>query len=238
MNHLILLFRSSLFFIGFLLVTLVFGLFSPLMFLLPYQSRYFVMTRWATVITWWLKVSCNLSYQVTGLENIPQQPIVILSKHQSTFETIVFQCIFPPFTWIMKRELLWLPFFGWGLATFRPITINRAKGVQALKHIFKQGTQRLESGLSVLVFPEGTRSRWGDKNAYRTGGVALAKQAGVAILPVAHNAGKFWAKGQFVKQSGVVKIHIGATIATNKEDVRTLNKITEAWIETTVAQLD
>jgi 1-acyl-sn-glycerol-3-phosphate acyltransferase len=230
--------RSCLFFMGFLGVTAVFGLLSPLMFLWPYRPRYYLMTRWAVIITGWLKISCGLRYEVEGLAHIPSQPVVILSKHQSTFETIVFQEIFPPFTWIMKRELLWLPFFGWGLATFQPIQINRSQGIKALKHVLTQGKQRLKQGLSVLIFPEGTRTRWGEKKPYRSGGAALAKAAGVAILPVTHNAGQFWPRGQFTKHAGVVKIKIGAPISTENKTVNELTAEVELWIETHTPRLD
>lgn len=230
--------RSCLFFVGFILITIVFGLVAPLTLLLPFKIRYFVMTRWAFLSILWLKVTCKLDYKVTGLDNIPNEAVMIVSNHQSTFETIVFQIIFPPFTWIMKRELLWLPFFGWGAMAFKPIQINRSKGVQALKYVFKQGIQRFNSGLSVLVFPEGTRVKVNEKKPYRTGGIALAKKAKVMILPVAHNAGLFWAKGQFIKKSGVVSIHIGQPIPTNTSDnVNELTEKAETWIKSTVKRL-
>jgi 1-acyl-sn-glycerol-3-phosphate acyltransferase len=179
---------------------------------------------------WWLRVTCNVRHEISGMENIPDTPCIILAKHQSTWETFAFQAIFPTQVYVLKRELLWIPIFGWGLAMTSPIAINRASGREALKQLVSKGQARLAQGLWVVIFPEGTRMRPHQQGKYHIGGAWLACQTKTPVLPVAHNAGHCWPKG-FIKQAGVIKLHIGPAIATADLKADALNLKVEQWIE-------
>jgi len=165
------------------------------------------------------------------MENIPKQPVIILSKHQSAWETIAFQKIFPPQVWVLKRELLWVPFFGWGLAMTSPIAIDRSAGKKSLEQMLTQGIDRLKKGFFIVIFPEGTRMKPGEIGKYHIGGAWLASKSAVSIIPVAHNAGKFWPKNSFIKNPGVIKVSIGKLISSENKTVDELNLQVKNWIE-------
>ena len=150
--------------------------------------------------------------EVIGQENIQNSPCVIISNHQSTWETLAFQSIFPAHTWVLKQELLWIPVFGWSLAMLRPIVINRKNKLKSIKKVVKQGTNRLNNGVSIVIFPEGTRQSYKQLGKYQSGGVAIAQKSGYAITPVYHNSGKIWPKGSFIKKPGVITLVIGEPI--------------------------
>jgi 1-acyl-sn-glycerol-3-phosphate acyltransferase len=210
---------------------------TPLILPLPYQKRYLVISRWAYFITWWLEKTCHISYQVEGLENIPKSAAIILSKHQSAWETIVFQKIFPPQVWVLKRELFWIPFFGWGLKSLNPIAIHRKNLRQSMQEIIEQGTDRLAKGIWVVIFPEGTRVAVGEKKRHGVGGAMLAEKSGYPVVPVAHNAGKFWPRSGFIKYPGIVKVVIGPIIDPIGKDYKEINQFVENWIEGTMGKL-
>ena len=149
--------RSLVFQLGMWTFTIPFTVISILTFPLSAITRYKLISIWAKTILFWLKISCNINYKVNGLENIPKKPFMILSKHQSAWETLAFQKIFPPQVWVLKRELLWIPFFGWGLAMTSPIAINRKAGKKALEQMLRQGIDRIKKGFCIVIFPEGTR---------------------------------------------------------------------------------
>ncbi|ANX04507.1 lysophospholipid acyltransferase family protein [Immundisolibacter cernigliae] len=223
--------RSLLFSAGMLVTVIAWGALVPLVAALPFARRYAFTRSWAIVNLRWLELTCGVRYRVIGRENLPSGPVVVLSKHQSTWETLVFQELFPPLVWVMKRELLWVPFFGWGLAMGRPIAIDRGAGRRAMEQMLKQGKQRLDDGLWVVIFPEGTRMNPGQRGRYRPGGALLAVQAGVPVLPVAHNAGELWGKRRFLKHPGTITVAVGTPIATAGQDpAEVLNKAQE-WIE-------
>ena len=159
------------------------------------------------------------------------EPAVILSQHQSAWETLAFQEIFPPQVLVLKRELLWIPFFGWGLALMSPIAINRANGRAALRDIARRGKERLAQGFWVVVFPEGTRVRPGQRREYQQGGAWLAAQCGVPVVPVAHNAGRLWPRNGFLKRPGTVTVRIGPPIEAANRDPKTINELARTWIE-------
>jgi len=222
--------RSSLFFIGQLITAPVFTLIALLAWPVHPILRNQLISGWARSMIWWLRVSCNVRHEISGMENIPDKPCIILAKHQSTWETFAFQAIFPTQVYVLKRELLWIPIFGWGLAMTSPIAINRASGRQALKQLVSKGQARLAQGLWVVIFPEGTRMRPHQQGKYHIGGAWLACQTKTPVLPVAHNAGHCWPKG-FIKQAGVIKLHIGPAIATADLKADALNLKVEHWIE-------
>ena len=155
-------------------------------------------------------------FSFTIEEKIPENvPLIIVSNHQSTWETLAFQTIFPAHTWVLKRELLWLPVFGWSLALLKPIIINRGDKLNAIKKVINQGADRLNKGISVVIYPEGTRQPYGELGAYQNGGSAIAKKTGHSITPVYHNAGRLWPKGSFLKKPGVITIVIGEAISNS-----------------------
>ena len=230
--------RSILFYIGILLATLIFAPLGFLLYPLPYPQRYLIMTGWGRFTIWWLKQTCQLSYQVQGLENIPKVPAIILSKHQSAWETIVYQQIFPSQVWILKRELLWLPLFGWTLASLKPIAIERKNLRQAMQQIVEQGKQRLAEGLWLVIFPEGTRVLPGEKKRYGIGGALLAEKSGSPIVPIAHNSGEFWPAKGFIKRPGTIQVVIGPVIEPSGKTYQEINALAEKWIEETMMTLE
>lgn len=209
----------------------VFALIAIFIFPLPPVMRYRIISLWARSMIWWLGLICGLRYRIIGAENIPATPCIILAKHQSMWETMAFQKIFPPQVWVLKRELLWVPFFGWGLAATSPIAINRKGGRDALVQMLEQGKDRLAKGFWVVVFPEGTRTAPGQKGKYHIGGAWLATHTEATVLPVAHNAGEFWGKRQFLKKPGTITVSIGKPIDAKGMKADDLNKQVEAWIE-------
>jgi 1-acyl-sn-glycerol-3-phosphate acyltransferase len=174
---------------------------------------------------------CGLRYRIIGAENIPKSPSIVLSKHQSAWETLAFQEIFPPQVWVLKKELLRIPFFGWGLAMTSPIAIDRSAKKKALEQIVDQGKDRLKQGFWIVVFPEGTRIPPGQRGKYRIGGAWLATHTNVPVVPVAHNAGEFWGRNSFVKHSGTITVSIGQPIDPTGMEAGELNAQVEAWIE-------
>jgi 1-acyl-sn-glycerol-3-phosphate acyltransferase len=229
--------RSLLFFLIKAAFTVPFALFILVLFFLPPIPRYRAITLWARMVIWLARVIVGIRYEVQGLENLPKEPCVVLSKHQSAWETIAFQLIFPPLSFVLKKNLLYIPFFGWGLALFSPIAIDRAAGREAMKQIEVQGKERLKTGFWVLVFPEGTRVAPGEKGNYQVGGPWLASKAGVPVLPVAHNAGVCWPKNAFVKQPGIITVIIGPPIPTAGRKPTQVLAETEAWIENAMSRL-
>jgi len=222
----------SFLYLFFSLITIVFfavvGLFT---FPFPFELRYGFIKQWARINLWWLKVSCGLHYEVYGRENIPEKNSIIFCKHQSMWETMVLQNIFPPQVWVMKRELLKVPFFGWGLALLEPIAIDRGAGRKALKQLREEGDKRLQNGRWVVIFPEGTRMPPGEKGQYQIGGAMLAQYNGGLVVPVAHNAGSYWPRRGFLKRPGVITIAIGKPIDCKGLSARQINERAEQSIE-------
>lgn len=229
--------RSLLFFIGQALTAPIFTVVALLAMPLNPILRNDLISGWARSMIWWLKVTCNISHEITGLENITDKPTIILSKHQSAWETLAFQAIFPTQVYVLKRELLWIPIFGWGLAMSSPIAIDRSAGREALKKLVANGQARLNRGFWVVIFPEGTRIAPGQHSKYHIGGAWLATHTKSPVLPVAHNAGEYWAKNSFIKKPGVIKIHIGKEIPTTGMKADALNQQVESWIETEMLTL-
>jgi len=226
-----LLLRSLLFFIGQAITAPIFTLIALLTMPLNPILRNDLISGWARSMIWWLKVTCNIRHEITGLENIPDSPTIVLSKHQSAWETLAFQAIFPTQVYVLKRELLWIPIFGWGLAMSSPIAIDRSAGREALKKLVANGQTRLNRGFWVVIFPEGTRIAPDERSKYHIGGAWLATHTKTPVLPVAHNAGEYWAKNTFIKKPGVIKMHIGKLIQTAGLKADALNHQVEGWIE-------
>ncbi len=229
--------RAALFYLGIYLFLTVIVFLSPLLLPAPYRWRYFYMTRWGRFVIWWLKITCNLGFRIEGLEHLPSDTCIVMAKHQSAWETIFMQQILPPQTWVLKRELLWLPIFGWGLALMRPVAIDRKAGKKALKQVIQQGTDRLKRGLWLIIFPEGTRTLPGQQYRYAIGGAMLAQKSGYPVLPICHNAGEFWPKQGFRKKPGVITLVIGKPIDPKGLRANELNDMVESWIESTYQRI-
>lgn len=223
--------RSVVFLLGALAVTVPFGFLVPMGRLFGRHLPFTLASTYTEVMLKWVEWSLRITCEVKGWENVPKSPAVIMSKHQSAWETIFIESRFPPQCWIVKKELLWLPFVGWGLMAIRCIAIDRSSGKTAREQIVEQGAQRLAEGLWVTVFPEGTRVAPGKRGRYGIGGALLATRTGTPILPIAHNAGEVWGRYAFRKKPGVVKVVIGPLIATQGRDVVAVNSEVEEWIE-------
>ena len=223
--------RSMLFALVLVMVTPPYAIFASAIFFLPPHARYRLITSWSHVVLWFVWHLLGIRYRVIGTEHIPDRSAVILAKHQSAWETMGLQQIFPKLTFVLKRELLKVPFFGWGLSRLEMIAIDRAAGKDALEQVVEQGRQRLQDGYSVVVFPEGTRVPVGQARRYKLGGAWLATHTGAPVLPVAHNAGEFWRRNAFLKRPGEIIVSIGPAIETGGREPAEVNRLAEAWIE-------
>lgn len=230
-------FRSACFALGLAVTTVVYGVVAIFVLPLPPASRFAIVASWARVNLWWLEKTCKLRPVVEGLENIPRTPTIVFCKHESAWETLYLNLLFRPQVWVLKRELLWIPFFGWGLATLRPIAINRQAGRTAVEQVIQQGKERLQAGYWVVIFPEGTRIAPGKQGRYKMGGAKLAEHTGYPVLPVAHNAGDFWPRNSFRKRPGTIRLVIGPALDTSGLDAKEINERSAAWIEATVSTI-
>lgn len=207
-----------------------------------FRTRYrFIVQRWCRFAVGLARVMVGLRYEVQGTENIPAQPCVILAKHQSTWETFFLSGYFEPLSQVLKRELLYVPFFGWAIALLRPIAIDRDNPKAALKQVAEQGGKRLQQGCWVLIFPEGTRVPVGEIGKFSRSGSALAANAGLPVLPIAHNAGMFWPKQGWAKYPGTIQVKIGPALFANGEGPRAvadLNDRAFAWVAEAQRELD
>ena len=183
----------------------------------PSLPRARIIAAWARFNIWTLQHLCGITCVVSGAENLPTEPAIIISNHQSAWETLYFQLIFPPQSYILKAQLLWIPFFGWGLAANRPVAINRRKKIKALEQLLKQGAARLNEGRWLVIFPEGTRNPPGAPGKFQPGGAMIAAKTAAPIVPVAHNAGLFWRKKGFLKHPGEIHLIIGKPIPTKNK---------------------
>jgi 1-acyl-sn-glycerol-3-phosphate acyltransferase len=238
MNSILVVLRSTLYGLLQIIITPLYFVIILASFPLSPHNRYRITSGWAHLMLFLLRVICGIRYRVIGAEHIPQTPGIVLSKHQSAWETLAFQEIFPPQVWVLKKELLLVPFFGWGLAMTSPIAIDRSSKKAALKQIVKQGKDRLKQGFWIVVFPEGTRIAPGKKGRYGIGGAWLATHTGAPVVPVAHNAGRFWGKNALIKLPGTITVSIGAPIDPTGMDPGDLNASVESWIEAEVARID
>jgi 1-acyl-sn-glycerol-3-phosphate acyltransferase len=229
--------RSAAYFAGMVASTLVICPVMVLFFAFPFSTRYWLAQLWVRFNLWTLKTLCKLDYQVSGRENIPQTNGVILCKHQSAWETIALQAIFPPVVFILKKELLNIPFWGWAMRTQEPIAIDRSARSAALKQVLKDGIARLAAGRWVVIFPEGTRVAPGQRGRYNASGATLAHRAGCPVVPVAHNAGAFWRRRAFLKHPGTIQVRIGKPIDAATLPAAEVSRMAEQWIEQQVAEI-
>ena len=229
--------RSLFFYIGQITSTILIAAICIIAFPLDFKKRYYLITRWAVFNLWWLKICCNVRYQIEGKDNIPGKPCIVMSKHQSAFETLALQQIFIPQVWVLKKELLQIPIYGWGLASMQPIAINRASTIKSFKQIADQGYERLKKGYWVVIFPEGTRVAPNKKKKYLPGGGMLAKKSGAQVVPIAHNAGRLWPRNSMIKKPGLITIKIGPVIKSENKSAKQITNEVENWIEKAVGEL-
>jgi 1-acyl-sn-glycerol-3-phosphate acyltransferase len=223
--------RSVAFLAGAVVITSIYGILVPLGGLFGWRPGCLVAQNYATVMLKWVELSLGITHEVEGWEHVPDYPVVVMAKHQSAWETLFMESRFPPQCWIIKKELLWLPFVGWGLYAIRCIAIDRSSGHSARDQIVEQGRKRLGHGMWVSIFPEGTRTAPGKVGRYGIGGALLATRTGTPILPLAHDAGEYWPRYAFRKNPGRVKVVIGPPIPTEGRDPISVNNEVQAWIE-------
>ncbi len=223
--------RSLAFLAGALPITAVFGILVPLGGLFGLRPAAYFASSYTRVMLVWVEWTLGISCEVEGWEHVPDKPVILMAKHQSAWETLFMESRFPAQCWIIKRELLWLPFVGWGLLAIRCIAIDRSSGTSAREQIVEQGARRLAEGMWVSIFPEGTRVAPGKAGRYGIGGALLATRTGTPILPIAHDAGEYWPRYAWRKRPGVVKVVIGPLIQTAGRDVVSVNNEVQQWIE-------
>lgn len=239
--------RATLFWIGFGGSTLLIGLFSPLLLPLSHNTSYKILVPWTHFNLWWLKITCGVKYNIIGKENIDlNRNGIILANHQSTWETMMIPRIFPPVSWVLKRELFKIPFFGWALSMIKPIAIDRNAGSSAIDQVKIGGKERLDEGNWVCIFPEGTRVLPGVKARYKMGGALLAEycaknasegSSGYPVYPVAHNAGECWPRHSFIKYPGTITLVIGEPFDVKGMDPGEINNRVKTWIESEVKKM-
>jgi 1-acyl-sn-glycerol-3-phosphate acyltransferase len=231
--------RSLIYLVLMALTTVAFGFAVVLTTrLLPEIRRAKLSNAWGRTNLWLLRVVCGLRYRLTGWDQLPKDGCIVMAKHQSAWETIALRGLLPPWQcWILKRELLRVPVFGWALASMRPIAIDRSAGSKAIKQIIAEGKAALEEGRWVVVFPEGTRVAPGERGKYNIGGAMLAERSGYPVLPIAHNAGIFWGRRALAKHPGTIEVVVGPLIPTKGRRATQIIAEVESWIESTVAAL-
>lgn len=213
-------------------ITVVFGILLVVGILLPLRVRFAILVVWRRLYMAFVRGLLGIRHDIEGAEHIPPEAVIILSKHQSAWETVALQEIFNrPLIFVLKKELLRMPFFGWGLAALQMVSIDRAAGKDALMQVARQGRDRIARGYSVVVFPEGTRVAPGVHRRYKPGGAHLAVNTGARVVPVAHTAGEFWPRNALVKRPGVIRVSIGAPIDPTGLSVEEVNRRVETWIE-------
>jgi 1-acyl-sn-glycerol-3-phosphate acyltransferase len=229
--------RSLVFFVLQVLLTVVWSLLSLLTFPFGAMTRYRFITTWSRMIVWLAAAVCGIRYQVRGRENLPGKPSIVLSKHQSAWETLAFQVFLPPQVWVLKRSLLRLPFFGWALSMMNPIAIDRDGGMRALKQTVEQGRERLAQGFWIVIFPEGHRHAPDERGTYHIGGAWLATQTRAPVVPIALNSGYLWRRDAFLKLPGTITVSIGPSIDPSGLKADEVNRRAEHWIESEVRRI-
>ena len=229
--------RSIVFTVIFILSVLVFSIIVVITGLFSRETRFKAARAWSTFNLRLLRLVCGLGYEVEGRENIPAENCVVLTKHQSTFETIFGFQLFPITCWVLKRELMWIPLLGWALSVIESIPIDRKAHGSAVRQVVRIGKQRLAQGFWIFIFPEGTRMAPGTTRRYGISGALLARDAGRPIVPVAHNAGDYWPRRGLRKRPGTIRIVIGPPVDTAGKEPQEINLEVQDWIESTMRRI-
>lgn len=232
MSRAVMFVRSLVFTFLMIAATVIWAPFCFLFAPLPYARRYYWTSRWNAFVVWTAKIICGIDYRIKGYENLPDGPAILLSKHQSAWETIFYLWFMPrPLVYVFKKEILYIPFFGWGMALLRMIPIDRSKGKDAFAQVVEHGRKRLADGQWIIMFPEGTRIPVGQRGKYKGGGTRLAVETNTPVVPIAMNAGEYWPKGSFIKKPGTVTVSIGKPISPEGLTGAELMQQVENWIE-------
>jgi len=225
--------RSVFFAAGQISTLIFFSVFGLLLTPFSHRVRYRFIHYWARFCVWWLGVTCGVKYVVHGKEHVDTSRAgLVLARHESAWETFATQAIFPQQTFVLKKELLRIPFFGWGLSMLNPIAIDRGDGRKALKQVNEEGMQRLADGVWVILFPEGTRMAAGETAKIKGGGSMLAAKANAPVYLVGHNAGEFWPKNSFIKRPGTINVYISEPLDVTGLKVSDINQKVEDWLVT------
>jgi len=198
---------------------------------LPFRGRFALAHVWARVILAVLRWTCRLDYRVEGRERLPPGNHIALIKHSSSWETIAQALLLPPHVWVLKRELIWIPFVGWGIRQLRAIAVDRGAGPAAVRDVIEQGKARLAEGEWIVIFPEGTRMPPGETRKYGISGALLAAESGRLIVPVAHDSGYYWPRRGLWKKPGTIRVIIGPAIVAAGRNPREVNAEAQSWIE-------
>jgi 1-acyl-sn-glycerol-3-phosphate acyltransferase len=229
---------SLLFTAFFMLWTFFYGIFFAVVCsLLPFPRRFVLARVWARVLLAVLRSTCRLDYRVEGAENMPAGAHIALWKHSSSWETFAMVAVFPRQVWVLKRELLWIPFVGWGIRLMHAIAIDRRSGHSAVSQVIEQGLRRLDEGDWIIIFPEGTRMPPGETRRYGVSGALLAAQSGRFVVPVAHDSGYYWPRRGLRKKPGTIRVVIGPPIQAIGRDPRDVNEEAQHWIEGKIREL-
>ena len=238
-NRFLLYLRSGLLFASVLAITIILGIVVLIIAPFSVKLRFKIAWLWATCTLLLAKYICGISYHASGLENITQdQNAIVLCKHQYAWETIFLATILPPSCILLKKSLLWIPFWGWALLTLKPIAIDRSTPKAALSQLLKQGAKRLQEGYWIVMFPEGTRTAPGEQQKFSASGSLLAMRTDFPVIPIAHNAGKFWPRNSFLKYAGVIQVKIGPAIAVKGRKSKEINAEAESWINNAMQEID
>ncbi|MDO3381690.1 lysophospholipid acyltransferase family protein [Gilvimarinus algae] len=230
--------RTLLFNIGYYGTGIIAGSISVMIWpFVPYRYRWRLITLWNRFVMFWLRLTCQIRFKVIDHRKRIDHPVVVMAKHQSTWETMFLQYYMAPISTILKKELMRIPFFGWGLAALKPIAIDRSNRMQALKDVKAKGIERLQEGISVLIFPEGTRMPLGKVGTYYKSGADIACAAGVPVVPVAHNAAECWPHKHFLKYPGTITVVIGDAIDPAGWDRKRLTEEVKRWTEQQITDL-
>jgi len=231
--------RSVLFTALLFVVTAVFGVIVLVGSIMPLslEQRYAIPRAWGRFLTWLCGVLCGLRYTIEGQENLPDRPFVSLWKHSSAWETMAQMFVVPPASWLLKREVLWIPIVGWAVRTYKPIAIDRSAGHSAVNQVVAQGKERLAAGMGVIVYPEGTRVAPGATRKYGVSGALLACESGAPVVPIAHDSGYYWRRRSLLKKRGTIRLVIGPSIDPTGLTPREVNERAQRWIEDKVAEI-
>ena len=234
-------FRSLIFYIGYIGSTILWGSFATLVgIFLPLRVRYnFVIPPWTGFVIWWLKVTCGIHVQIEGLQYLSRKdPAILFFKHQSSWDALYSTLLVGPQVTIIKRELLWIPFFGWAFWVTKPIAIDRNQKLSSMRKMIRASDERMQAGNWITIFPEGTRGELGQVNRFRSGGAIIAVTTKTDVIVVAHNCGYYWPRGKFGKQPGTIKVRISPPFSAQDKTYKELNEETEEWMRKNISEIN
>ena len=229
--------RSTLFWVFFLPVTLLTAILLSIIFYSPLKMRVGLIKLWINYSLGLLHYICGLKYHVEGLENIPQNGFILMSKHSSTWETIALQKFFDPMIWVVKRELTRIPVFGWGLLAMNAIALNRGSGRKAIKQLVQESRKHMDQGRILMLFPEGTRVLPMEQKPFKIGGAIVSENTGYSVLPIAHNAGEFWPRHSWIKWPGTIHVVIGEPIDPEGKKADQIIEEVRQWVTSTCDEI-